>query len=392
MDDYLSGDLIPSPEQLNYLKKYYDNEVSRLLTSYSGIKEIYYGDRYTEERMVALFRAFNPEISSDLDDFFSSAVNGSVPESDINNIIFIAMTAPEPFRSQFFNNLENVKLGNVGESYFDPDTKHTLYILKSCFHPETGRIDLCLRKDKDAFMNCYSGAYWAFFHEYGHALDYMSGEGNHHYSELYNDGVMYGYIYADVYDDIQEKVYEIANRRLRFTIDIATADMITTALIRGDKLLIVDDKIYRQQLYRKIFDDVYGEFIDESVSYLYLNHSVLTYNTYSYDENTHMCQPHGPDAVSNSTMISDMFCGVTNGFIQGVAGHPKEDEFGNNYWYHDDGTHTGLLVAEGYASYYAYSMLDNEEALQIMREYLPDYMVELDNMTQDVSRLTEQEK
>ena len=155
--------------------------------------------------------------------------------------------------------------------------------------------------------------------------------------------------------------------------------MISQSLIYGDKNMINASTPYIQNLYESIFDDVMIAYKDKNSSYLYATHSSFMFNG-AVSATDALINPQSVSSFAHiSSGLSDIFAGVTDDNIYGSGHHPPTN--GKSYWY-DYGNPNGMLQRETYAHYFSFAITGDEEALELMYDYLPETMPMLDNMSE----------
>ena len=77
---------------------------------------------------------------------------------------------------------------------------------------------------------------------------------------------------------------------------------------------------------------------------------------------------------------SDIYGGVTNNIIHGSYGHWSE-----SYWYDKNGNATYAQSRELWAEYYSYSITENEEAMENLKEHFPNAGEMLDEIAGDMA-------
>lgn len=110
----------------------------------------------------------NPEIEAEMDRIFED-MQEDCP-GDVENIKFLIYSAPEPYRSMIIENLEYLQVTMQEEGLVSNYEDGVIYI--DWNDPE------CMAADP-------GGAYETFFHELGHFVDNMSGDGNGYFTDSY---------------------------------------------------------------------------------------------------------------------------------------------------------------------------------------------------------------
>jgi len=254
-------------------------------------------------------------------------------------ICYIAYSTDEPYRSEWIKYLDDYEIATIN------------YKSTSRFIANENAIYVNIEKERENER----GAYYTFFHECGHAVDYNSGI-----------EAGYGTFYSNKYTDVgkqtlaEHNVSDVRNELNNYLDEqIASgkySDFGQDAEAAKDELI---DRLVRGQeppdseLCEQMLDDLTQE---------YNNNRLL-----------------GP--VNN--VASDIYGGVTNNAINGSYGH------GDDYWYDDSGNWKNPTNKECFAEYFSYHMLKKEDAIDSINTYLPESDSFMDEMVSSIASLDE---
>ena len=354
-----------SEEQTQRMEKFVKTQRERLGQDIA--REGEEAKRQSQWLVVEVYRALDPETAKKFDTLFDSG-NEPIKEFDRKNIMYIAYTADEPFRSLYLETLGMYTLGDV-------TADKSLYSPKENQNPYRKPNTVNLNPD-DALYYDVKGPYNTFFHECGHAIDYQLGD-NDYYSRQYMEGSNYDIISGDVYKHI------------------------------GDEVIVCCDK-YFKDLSDKEIEDARTRIIsciknNEDISLLTDTEKKI-YARFEYDFEEELNEKGRCEAETHSgeqikalirAGISDVYCGVTNNVIAGTRGHWGRDEKdldgdGNKkeftYWYDIEPPYepTGMQEIEMWAHYFSFGITGNNEAMNDMQIYLPDTMERYNEMAKDM--------
>ena len=321
-----------------------------------------------QELVVDLYRLIDPTAASKFDDLFDSA-NAPFNKFDRYNIMYLAYTADEPYRSTYLNTLGTYTLGNVtltnGSFFTNGGSPGTPYAVANSVNLNSGT----------ALYTDPKGPYTTFFHESGHAIDFNLGK-NGAYSIEYKEGSNFDVIYSDVYNRIASETMDYINSnsvlkdkpimtKLGYVVKVQS-------VIKNNK-----DTSGLSPYEKKIYNEVKNRFaVDLAKGGAYTN-------DYS-----------GSPAIVRAG-LSDIYGGITNNIIVDGRGHwCKKDTDGDgvgdtySYWYYPDGENEGkptnAQVTEMWAHYYSFGITGNTEAMNDMRDYMPSTMDRYDQMANDM--------
>lgn len=307
--------------------------------------------------VVDLYRMLEPETAERFDALFDSA-NDEIGDFDRYNIMYIAYTAEEPYRSLFFDTLGTYTIGSVklsGTSFYTVTGSTKDY-------PDavanTVNFDI-----ESAFYHCPKGAYNTFFHECGHAIDYQLGEGGF-YTVSYDNGSNYEIIAKDVYDNIEQQI-EAYGKEQEIIITNETKEKIIESIKEGDTSLLNQSQ---EKIYKVVIRRMEIALSKTSTLHKYETEGGLLLRTKA------------------AAGISDVYGGITNNIVMGDRGHfPKNNGEPFEYWYYaETGEKTGAQEKEMWAHYFSFEICGDTEAIDMMEEYLPETMQQYDRMVQDM--------
>ncbi len=362
-DAYMEGDY-------ETVQNYIDREVNELKRDVAAFGPS--GKRsdlkVRQELVVDLYRLIDPESALGFDNLFDSA-NAPFDKFDRYNIMYLAYTADEPYRSIYLDTLGTYTLGDVtlsdGAFYTKGGSSTSSYTVANSVNidPKT-----CLYYDS-------KGAYTTFFHECGHAIDYNLGD-NEAYSRQYEGGSNYDIMYKDVYNRIalECRDYINSNADLKdepvLKKEIYVIKVLAAIKSNGDTSIL---NPYEKKIYSEI-ESRFEKALEKEGTY-----------TYASDGS--------PSLVRSG--LSDVYGGITNNVIVDGRGHwGKKDTDGDgvedtySYWYYPDGENAGkptnAQVTEMWAHYYSFGITGNTEAMDDMRDYMPSTMDRYDRMADDM--------
>ena len=355
INQYLSGEEVEIEDWKRVqIEAYIERQVNVLGRDVSQLNAA--DDKAMQERVVVLYQMLDPEVTQRFQELFDSSAT-LIDDFDRNNIMYIAYTAEEPYRSLFLDSLGTYTIGrtDLSDSYFtasgdkgDGTAANTINFGAS-----------------DAFYHCPKGAYNTFFHECGHAIDYNI-DGENYFSNIYADGSNYDMIAGDVYTHIEREITNYINAKVASGVPDAASyqacsveNIIECIKNGGDKSEL---SIYEKRVYNQVSKIMKADLSSVSMIHQYDNIAGIWLGT---------------QYVAG---ISDVYGGITNNVIVGDRGHWKDA-----YWYDSvTGEKTGNQEAEMWAHYISFQMTGDIEALDAMQQYFPDAMLQYDEMVDDM--------
>ena len=331
------------------VQEYLDSEVDELSRDVTA-----FGNQYTrtdlkvrEEMVVDFYRLIDPDSADGFDELFDSC-NDTISEFDRYNIMYIVYTADEPYRSVYLDSLGTYTLGDFNSS-----------VKPNQFRPGENTVNV--NTDNGMFSDV-KGPYTTFFHECGHAIDY-NFLGDNYYSVQYDFGQNTDIIIADVYSNIEDSIN-----------DYIDDDPVLSTLSDDDKAAYCQHVI---ECIQNGGDRSYLTNTDEEQIY---DDIVTQYDTELSAEGTSITLSNGNGAKVRAG-ISDIYGGATNNVINGDRGHYDTNDSGEyTYWFDSNGNPTQNQSSEMFAHYYSYGITGNDEAMDDMRDYLPNTMTQYDEM------------
>lgn len=358
-----------SEEQTQRMEKFVKTQRERLGQDIA--REGEEAKRQSQWLVVEVYRALDPETAKKFDTLFDSG-NEPIKEFDRKNIMYIAYTADEPFRSLYLETLGMYTLGDV-------TADKSLYTSSGCIDisPYAVANTVNLNPD-DALYYDVKGPYNTFFHECGHAVDYQLGD-NDYYSRQYMEGSNYDIISGDVYTYIEGEIHKYIDENFEEyeeEKEMTCMQVINCIKNRGESSYL------QSQAAKDVF-----RIIDDEIT-MQLNKK---------GKGDYMAQSKSGKRVAAYVRsgISDIYGGVTNNVIAGTRGHWGRDEEdldgdGNieefTYWYDIESPYepTGKQEIEMWAHYFSFGITGNNEAMNDMQTYLPDTMERYDDMAKDM--------
>ncbi len=359
-DAYRDGDI-------EKVEKYLEREVDDLtrdVADFGGVPGATV-KKSREEIVVDLYRLINPDSAKKFDELFDSCKGTTISAFDRYNIMYLAYTAEEPYRSLFLNSLGTYKLG-----------KYDKTVKISGFISEYNIIEF---DTKYSMFGDPLGPYTTFFHECGHAIDYNAAVGSESYSGFYDMHGNYDVIYGDVHDRIQLEIADYIDNSPIFSFlgkeeRDSCIKNITKCIFDYDgdesKLSTANEEMIFKAVVKKIKSD----FTPKKT----LDDSKPTAENY-----------HCP---------SDIYGGLTDRVVEGNYHHDLYEDKdkdgiwddGEGYWFEEknEGTfgrsRTGNIENETWAEFYSDKMTGNEKSLKCMQEYLPNTYKRYEKMAQDM--------
>lgn len=325
-------------------------------------------DKAIQERIVVLYQMLDSETAERFLALFDSSAT-LIDDFDRNNIMYIAYTAEEPFRSLFLNSLGRYTIGRTDLSE------------KAYFTPSGNKVDKTPANSINfealsAFYHCPKGAYNTFFHECGHAIDYNI-DGNTYFSNIYRDSSNYDIIAGDVYTHIEMKINDYINQKITSGVSNAasyqacSAENIISCIKNGGNTSKLSST--EKSVYNSISSKLKKEL--RSIS-----------STHQYEDTNGLL--HGTLYTAG---ISDIFGGVTNNVIVGDRGHwdkmddgPYKGEY--TYWYNPEtNDRTGQHEKELWAHYFCFQITGDQEAIFTMNQYFPNAINQYNDMATDMT-------
>ena len=388
-DAYRDGDI-------KKVEKYLEREVNDLtrnVADFGGqpgatVKKI------REEIVVDLYRLINPDSAKKFDELFDSCENATISELDRYNIMYLAYTAEEPYKSLLLNSLGKFKLGK-----FDPELK------QSGFEPGKNVINFTTG---NSWLRDLDGAYTSFFHECGHAIDYHARvEEKEWYSVSYELEGNYDVIYDDIIDRVQLEIAEYIDTKFGSLDDrerYKYINEISYCIVyeKGDVSHFSDmtERTICKRVISKMCSDL-NETIDREEDDKV--EKDLTENKKTENYKTEIGKLKTDEKKYKYACASDIYGGATDKTVAGESGHDlfkdKDKDGiwddGEGYFFPDkDGERTKYnekgeinnenLVLEAWAEFFSYSITGNKKALDWTSEYLPNTVNKFSVMAEDM--------
>ena len=396
-DAYRDGDIKKVQEQLNKEVE----ELSRDVRSFGDESDMS-EKKQKEEMIVDFYRLLDPDTANKFDELFDSCKKaenfddkifhsiGKIISGDEStekaisdfhryNIMYLAYTAEEPYRSLYLNSLGTYKLGEFGEA-----------VKTSCFNPRNNVINL---DPCGTLLHDSNGAYYTFFHESGHAIDlnvckkerkyFFESLKGEQYSNVYDSGRNYELICGEVEDRIRSEIADYIDNNFK--------------IISLDK---EKRNSYIDNIYACIFD-YEGDDSKLSIPYERLIYRAVIEKMYLDLTAKGTSTPSGATSY-NYNCPSDIYGAVTDGVVKGHGSHDSFTDFdkdgvwddGEGYWYKEKDapgtkrTSTGNIEHEAWAEFFGSSIIGNETSLDCMREYLPKTYEQFEKMANDMKDST----
>lgn len=366
INQYMNGEEVEIEDwKREQIEAYIERQVNALGRDVTRLNEA--EDKAMQERVVILYQMLDPDVAQRFWELFDSSET-AIDEFDRNNIMYIAYTAEEPYRSLFLNSLGTYTIGrtDLSGSYFTRSGDET----------DGTPANSINFGASDSFYHCPKGAYNTFFHECGHAIDYNI-DGETFFSNTYKDGSNYNMIAGDVYAHIEGEIEDYINNKVASGVSNAASyeacsveKIIDCIKNGGDKSGL---SYYESKVYDAIEKGIYSELSARSTFHHYENINGIL---------------QGTKYVAG---ISDVYGGVTNNAIKGDRGHTSVDTDGPYageciYWYNPEtGEKTGAQEKELWAHYFSFGMIGDVEAMNAMKQYFPNATSQYNDMINDMS-------
>lgn len=282
----------------------------------------------------------NPEYVETTDEFLSV-----LDAKDIVEIKYLMYVAEEPYQTLALKYLDRMELILVE---INPDDEEDPG--PSFFNDTGNSITYVYERDRTNER----GAYFTFFHELGHAIDYYYGvdnEMNGFFSDVYrtNGKTLAEHMHGDVENRIRTELRNELNKAEYDEINVSDKkkminNIVKVAIHKGPSS---DIDLTNAE------DDLFGTIQTRISGELYAD------------------EHHN---------VSDVYGGVTLNEILGRWGHHELD-----YWINEDTRErTNEPNKEGFASYYGSSMIEDgefrDEQIESVNEYLPNSKLHMDEM------------
>ncbi len=258
---------------------------------------------------------------------------------DILGIKYLMYTAEEPYRTLTLEYLDRFEITSTTDS--------------GVFYPSDNAITFNVENDR---VND-RGAYFTFFHELGHAIDYYSGA----------DQGMDGY-YTNSFtidgQNLSDRMYDDVENRIRTDLEAELNQEAYQHLNEEDKVNMVNN-IADEFIYRGPSDFALTSEEEE------------LYETIRVQLSDEL----RTDAHHNA---SDIYGGATVNEIIGKWGHHNA-----SYWIDDNGERVREPNMEGFASYYGSIMIEEgefrDEQLESVDVYLPESREFMDEILESMN-------
>lgn len=339
----INVDFIAKIENTHYKKRAYDEYSEYLEEHPKKVDEVIEALKYEDE---------HPEDAKNVDEFLEE-----LDEKDQQEIKVILYNSEEPYRTlatQYIDRLE-LELVEIDEDADDDD------IPPSSFSHKENKVSYVYEKDRKNSR----GAYYSFFHELGHAIDYNYGQDEQDKKSMYDFSKKSGTnaFYSEYYEVDGETLAE----KIHNDFDKKVNEAITDEL--------------NSDYYNELFTDAQKEEVQKNIM-INIKDRDKYFDYLSPDEQ--MIQVAVEDSfadelrASHHSMASDAYGGVSDKVISGRFGHDDD------YWYNMFGFRKREPNREAFAEYYArqvmYSKDDNDLGIQSAHTYLPESKEMMDDM------------
>lgn len=157
-----------------------------------------------QEYVVAAYELIHPEIKEKMDKFLSTGEPNVLTANDMTSIKYLAYTAPEPYRTVYLEYVDKYEFACIYDALEGKVSNYNSDTNKVSINDVSGDL-----KGDDR------GAYVTFFHEGGHAIDYLGNVNDEMwfcqefitYSSIIGKEVtLQEAIYFDVYNNIERQI------------------------------------------------------------------------------------------------------------------------------------------------------------------------------------------
>jgi len=249
-------------------------------------------------------------------DHLDRALSG-LPQQDRARILQIISQAPEYHRDLIFAYADRINIANTNAE-------------RSEFRLSDQTIHFNLPEDR----NNPRGAFWYFFHEVGHMIDWFTLYEHATFFTLYTPREE---LFSSLRDDVEYKLHAVAAglpmNMIRQTDREGVRDRAVEAIMAGERV-VARAGLSHEQRFQLLLQN--------------------TINTLLQGE---------PDSTwYNMSNPSNIFGGMTNNAVRGEVRH---DTYGTYfYWFDANGMPTYMQNGEFFANHFASAMVRNEEMLQ----------------------------
>jgi len=287
-------------------------------------------------------------LPNETSDKFVAVTIGDLGENDRTKIFDIVAAAPPLYRDLFFRFADKINITCTESS--------GMFLRPGCNLPdgktisETSQIRLNLVNDR---VNP-RGAFYTFFHEAAHMIDWYLGQGKSYFTSYTGD--LSQELYDSLEMDVRNKLIEIAREKVACPPSKISDSEADDLVIRVVENIIAGERMTR-------------------------NNVVTAADELQLATGQEMrARLRGNDAPDrnkdNMVNVSSIFEGITNKALRcGCTDNHKP-----YYWYKKCGRISGAHQREFFANHYAYAMLGNQVALENERQYFPSAIVILDEM------------
>lgn len=309
--------------------------------------------------LIGLYELLYSENADKLDTFFEemAAENNKDLLDDINNIKYIAYTSDEPYRSYFFEYIDDVYLDKF---ILEDDSSDDINKYYQYYSPRDGSITIYFHEGQVGRYD--EPPYVGFFHEMGHVIDDRLCDGTNGGDRFSSDCSINGATLQDVArQDVRNHIYNSI---------VTYINQNNIYMTDGEIQAIIDEFMCQQgdknNLWSNDMQAVYDE-IREQYGYHEYNEDGTDYEkipgtVYNMDG-------------SNNEAVSDVFGGYTNNQLGGTGACHDENE----YWYDSEGQESKRQSKELFAEYYSYNMVGADEAIASTGEYFEESMQFIDD-------------
>ena len=226
------GTLLTTPMQTRNFHNFLDKRIEVIKNNYIG-QNVRFVPPNERDLLVGYYEIRHRDNALIMERFLDPVIQDGRHVTDIQNIMYLAYTSPNPYHDVLFRYLPNIKIGD-----FSVDAKSQEY------RPWESAVYVSLTQE-GALLDSFGG-YSIFFHEIGHGIDDHMGR----------DGLPNSHsLTQTIRDDVWTKLRERVNKHVAVHDDVET---ILNALVVGSTLSDPVLEVVRFDVYDELTKDLNG--------------------------------------------------------------------------------------------------------------------------------------